>query len=194
MPYELPQNRVAAAGGVSGSVKPLPPFAPNPLAIAYRERYKALVVAAAKAYGGSTRFFLACGPMSSDYCSEVEWVINQTNAVGIKSYLLNQVCLLVPSVSSCPRGSTAPFLRPAHSTSFILDFSHADETALRCEIDFFSLPSALLCRWGLRVDSTAKNARTVTRAARTMRPLRKAEPPSSKRPWGGSKCTILNLN
>ena len=113
MPYELPQNRVAAAGGVSGSVKPLPPFAPNPLAIAYRERYKALVVAAAKAYGGSTRFFLACGPMSSDYCSEVEWVINQTNAVGIKSYLLNQVCLLVPSVSSCPRGSTAPFLRPA---------------------------------------------------------------------------------
>ena len=121
MPYELPQNRVAAAGGVSGSVKPLPPFAPNPLAIAYRERYKALVVAAAKAYGGSTRFFLACGPMSSDYCSEVEWVIDQTNAVGIKSYLLNQVCLLVPTGVHrslppprpfYPRGSTAPFLRP----------------------------------------------------------------------------------
>ncbi len=34
-------------------------------------RYEALVVATAQAYGNNTRFFLACGPMSSDYCTEV---------------------------------------------------------------------------------------------------------------------------
>lgn len=54
-------------------------------------RYEALVVAAAKAYGKDTRFFLACGPMSSDYCPEVSWVVGRANAVGIKAYLLNQV-------------------------------------------------------------------------------------------------------
>ena len=53
-------------------------------------RYEALVVAAAKAYGNSTRFFLACGPMANDYCSEVNWVIGRANAVGIKAYLLDQ--------------------------------------------------------------------------------------------------------
>jgi len=57
---------------------------------AYRARYKALVSDAAKAYGGGTRFFLACGPMASDYCSEVNWVIDQVNAEGIKAYLLDQ--------------------------------------------------------------------------------------------------------
>jgi len=57
----------------------------------YMLRYEALVVAAAKAYGSSTRFFLACGPMSSDYCSEVNWVIGRANVAGIKAYLLDQV-------------------------------------------------------------------------------------------------------
>lgn len=59
-------------------------------AAAYRLRYQALVVATAKAYGSGTRFFLACGPMSSDYCDEVDWVIAQVQAVGIKAYLLDQ--------------------------------------------------------------------------------------------------------
>ena len=57
---------------------------------AYQRRYLALVAAAARAYGKSTGFFLACGPMSTDYCPEVEWVISHATAVGIKAYLLNQ--------------------------------------------------------------------------------------------------------
>ena len=49
-----------------------------------------LVTAAAKAYGKSTCFFLACGPMSADYCPEVGWVISHVTTAGIKAYLLNQ--------------------------------------------------------------------------------------------------------
>ena len=63
---------------------------PSDKSAAYQKRYEALVVAAAKAYGNSTRFFLACGPMSSDYCPEVEWVIGHVSALGIKAYLLDQ--------------------------------------------------------------------------------------------------------
>ena len=57
---------------------------------AYMERYEALVAAAAKVYGYSTHFFLACGPMSSDYCSEVTWVIGRAKASGISAHLLDQ--------------------------------------------------------------------------------------------------------
>ena len=56
----------------------------------FSERYEALVVAAAKAYGKDTSFFLACGPMASDYCSEVNWVIGRAKIAGIKAYLLDQ--------------------------------------------------------------------------------------------------------
>mmetsp|Transcript_56675 Transcript_56675/g.168271 ORF Transcript_56675/g.168271 Transcript_56675/m.168271 type:complete len:326 (-) Transcript_56675:20-997(-) len=63
---------------------------PSDKSEAYKKRYEALVVAAAKAYGDGTRFFLACGPMSSDYCTEVEWVIGRASALGIKAYLLDQ--------------------------------------------------------------------------------------------------------
>jgi hypothetical protein len=64
-------------------------------------RYLALVAAASKAYGKNTRFFLACGPMSSDYCTEVNWVIKQTAALGIQAYLLDQVRVFhIPFVSS----------------------------------------------------------------------------------------------
>lgn len=58
---------------------------------AYVKRYEELVVAASKAYGPGTRFFLACGPMASDYCVEVKTVIASVTASGIKAYLLNQV-------------------------------------------------------------------------------------------------------
>ena len=57
---------------------------------AYKRRYLELVTAAANAYGKDTGFFLACGPMSTDYCPEVEWVISHASSVGIKAYLLNQ--------------------------------------------------------------------------------------------------------
>ena len=57
---------------------------------ALQRRYLALVSAAAEAYGKGTGFFLACGPMSTDYCPEVEWVIEHATATGIKAYLLNQ--------------------------------------------------------------------------------------------------------
>eukprot|EP01046_Picozoa_sp_COSAG06_P002655 COSAG06_NODE_96_length_24336_cov_75.057845_2_plen_498_part_00 len=60
---------------------------------AFVKRYEELVVATAKAYGKGTRFFLACGPMASDYCDEVKAVIASVTATGtgIKAYLLNQV-------------------------------------------------------------------------------------------------------
>ena len=61
-----------------------------PCLVAMQRRYLQLVSAAAKAYGKSTSFFLACGPMSVDYCREVEWVITQASRAGIKAYLLNQ--------------------------------------------------------------------------------------------------------
>ena len=40
------------------------------------------MTAAAEAYGKSTGFFLACGPMSTDYCPEVEWVISHATTAG----------------------------------------------------------------------------------------------------------------
>ena len=58
---------------------------------AFVKRYEELVVAASKAYGAGTRFFLACGPMASDYCAEEKAVIASVAASGIKAYLLNQV-------------------------------------------------------------------------------------------------------
>ena len=63
---------------------------PTPKTAAYMARYEALVTTTAQAYGNGTRFFLACGPMASDYCSEVEWVIGRAAAAGIKAYLLDQ--------------------------------------------------------------------------------------------------------
>jgi len=58
---------------------------------AFVKRYEELVGAASKAYGESTQFFLACGPMASDFCAEVKTVIASVTASGIKAYLLNQV-------------------------------------------------------------------------------------------------------
>ena len=63
---------------------------PSAKSEAYKARYEALVVATAKAYSNTTRFFLACGPMSSDYCTEVSWVIDRVGSMGIKAYLLDQ--------------------------------------------------------------------------------------------------------
>jgi hypothetical protein len=61
-----------------------------PKSQAYQSRYLELVVTAAKVYGKETGFFLACGPMSTDYCPEVEWVIASAKTAGIKAFLLNQ--------------------------------------------------------------------------------------------------------
>ena len=55
------------------------------------KRYEELITATSNAYGRGTRFFLACGPMASDYCVEVKAVIASVAASGIKAYLLNQV-------------------------------------------------------------------------------------------------------
>ena len=44
----------------------------------------------ATSYGNNTHFFLACGPMSTDYCNEVNEVIRRATAAGIKAYLLDQ--------------------------------------------------------------------------------------------------------
>ena len=56
----------------------------------YNQTYKALVVAAAKAYGAKTHFFLACGPMSNQYCDQVNWVIEKVTTEGLKASLLDQ--------------------------------------------------------------------------------------------------------
>lgn len=58
---------------------------------AYVARYEALVIEASKAYGTATQFFLACGPMSTDYCPEVNSVIESVSAAGVKAHLLDQV-------------------------------------------------------------------------------------------------------
>ena len=63
---------------------------PTAKSAAFTKRYEELVMAAAKVYT-SARFFLACGPMSSDYCPEVNAVIKSVQASGVKAYLLNQV-------------------------------------------------------------------------------------------------------
>ena len=64
---------------------------PTPKSAAFSNRYVKLVMAASKAYGKKTGFFLACGPMSSDYCPEVKAVIQTVTASGVKAFLLNQV-------------------------------------------------------------------------------------------------------
>ena len=63
---------------------------PSSLSTVYMQRFEALVVATAKAYGNGTQFFLACGPMSTDYCTEVEQVIGRVGRRGIRAHLLDQ--------------------------------------------------------------------------------------------------------
>ena len=60
-------------------------------AVAFTDRYTELVMAASAAYSNATRFFLACGPMSSDYCPEVSAVVARVAASGVEAHLLNQV-------------------------------------------------------------------------------------------------------
>eukprot|EP00443_Scrippsiella_acuminata_P119996 CAMPEP_0115732760 /NCGR_PEP_ID=MMETSP0272-20121206/85295_1 /TAXON_ID=71861 /ORGANISM="Scrippsiella trochoidea, Strain CCMP3099" /LENGTH=385 /DNA_ID=CAMNT_0003176695 /DNA_START=56 /DNA_END=1212 /DNA_ORIENTATION=+ len=43
----------------------------------FNATYLSLLTSAARAYGTSTRFILACGPMSSAYCASIEWVMAQ---------------------------------------------------------------------------------------------------------------------
>jgi hypothetical protein len=63
---------------------------PSSLSMAYKQRYLDLVVAAAKTYGNDAHFFLACGPMATDYCDAVHWVIANANAQGIRAHFLDQ--------------------------------------------------------------------------------------------------------
>jgi len=64
---------------------------PTVKSAAFTKRYEELVLATSKAYTADTRFFLACGPMTSDYCPEVNAVIASVTAAGVKAYLLDQV-------------------------------------------------------------------------------------------------------
>uniref|UniRef100_A0A7S4UA24 SGNH hydrolase-type esterase domain-containing protein n=1 Tax=Alexandrium monilatum TaxID=311494 RepID=A0A7S4UA24_9DINO len=59
---------------------------------AYNMTYLALLTVAARAYGPSTHFFLACGPMTSKYCPQVDWVMEKARAQvpGLKISFLNQ--------------------------------------------------------------------------------------------------------
>eukprot|EP00041_Stephanoeca_diplocostata_P024934 m.642117 g.642117 ORF g.642117 m.642117 type:complete len:399 (-) comp22635_c0_seq5:105-1301(-) len=57
---------------------------------AYNATYLALVQAAAKSYGPNTHFFIACGPMSTAYCEEIQWVIQEASRAGIKAHFLDQ--------------------------------------------------------------------------------------------------------
>ena len=56
----------------------------------YNQTYQAIIVAAAKACGINTHFFLACGPMSDHYCDEVDWVVAAVTAQGLKASFLDQ--------------------------------------------------------------------------------------------------------
>ena len=64
---------------------------PTDKSAAFTKRYEELVVAASAAYSKDTHFFLACGPMASDYCPEVNAVLASVTAAGIKAHLLDQV-------------------------------------------------------------------------------------------------------
>merc|ERR1711974_11779 len=44
---------------------------------AYGSTYLELVGAAIGAYGPRTKFLLACGPMTSEYCGKVRWVVDE---------------------------------------------------------------------------------------------------------------------
>ena len=65
------------------------------LVSSFNATYLELVLAANEAYSmgedsiGPT-FFLACGPMSSEYCPNVEWIIDQVGLRGVHAVLLNQ--------------------------------------------------------------------------------------------------------
>ena len=48
----------------------------------YNATYLALVKHASHVYGPATHFFLACGPMTTTYCSQVAWVLAQAQAAG----------------------------------------------------------------------------------------------------------------
>ena len=79
---------------------------------AFVKRYEELVVAASKVYGGGTAFFLACGPMASDYCAEVKTVIASVTASGIKAYLLNQVDFIEPGDKNSTYGKVCAYGHP----------------------------------------------------------------------------------
>jgi hypothetical protein len=58
--------------------------------VSFNQTYLGLAMRAAKSYGAGTHFFLACGPMSTAYCDEVQWVVNTLMAHGVKASFLDQ--------------------------------------------------------------------------------------------------------
>ena len=57
----------------------------------FNETYMALIQDASAMYGEDTHFFLACGPMSTAYCDNVQWIIQTlTNTTTIKTHFLDQ--------------------------------------------------------------------------------------------------------
>ena len=56
----------------------------------YTETYSDLVMQAATHYGPNLNVFLACGPMSNQYCDPVMEVIKNVSARGVKAHFLDQ--------------------------------------------------------------------------------------------------------
>jgi len=59
----------------------------------FNATYLKLVLAAGEAYGDKTSFFLACGPMTNNYCDQVHWVIAKAKAAGVQAFFLDFVGL-----------------------------------------------------------------------------------------------------
>eukprot|EP00946_MAST-07B_sp_MAST-7B-sp1_P002591 g2591.t1 len=82
------------------------PAEPAPVDESFVAAYVEMVYSAAMRYGKNrTHFFLACGPMSTTYCDEVNSVLKNVTSVGIKASFLDQrgliknPCCGHPSVS-----------------------------------------------------------------------------------------------
>ena len=57
----------------------------------FNETYMALIQDASAMYGEDTHFFLACGPMSTAYCDNVQWIVQTlTKTTTIKTHFLDQ--------------------------------------------------------------------------------------------------------
>lgn len=71
----------------------------------FNRTYLDLVISTAKAYNRSSReqthFFLACGPMSSAYCPNVDWVIKESISRGIPAHFLDQRGYLNTKGTAC---------------------------------------------------------------------------------------------
>merc|ERR1711957_14033 len=54
------------------------------------EAYQELVLKAHRVYGKELEVFLACGPMTTEYCGSVQKTLSNATAMGVKAYFLDQ--------------------------------------------------------------------------------------------------------